>query len=153
MRAFRLCKERYSASVLSGDGGRHADGRWHRQGRPIVYCAGSESLAVLELRVHIGQFLPRERFIMHAINVPDETIELLSHAALPPGWNSVPHSTLSQNIGDAWLEQQRSLALQVPSIHSKSDCNILLNPAHPSAAQVSIDNARIYLFDPRLFAG
>jgi RES domain-containing protein len=153
MKVFRLCKERYSASVLSGDGGRHADGRWHRQGRPIVYCAGSESLAILELRVHIGHFLPRERFVMHAIDLPDEAIELLSPAVLPTGWNSVPHSTISQDIGDAWLEQHRSAALQVPSIHSKTDCNVLVNPSHGNVVRVSVLDVRSYHFDPRLFAG
>ncbi|MGH8544168.1 MAG: RES family NAD+ phosphorylase [Gammaproteobacteria bacterium] len=52
MHVYRLCKEAYSENLLQGDGGRLADGRWHRLGRRIVYCASSEALAVLELRVH-----------------------------------------------------------------------------------------------------
>lgn len=151
MKVFRLCKERYSATVLSGDGGRHADGRWHRKGRPIVYCAGSEALAVLELRVHIGHFLPRERFILHALDVPDELIETFDPGLLSPGWNSVPASAVSQDLGDAWLADSRSAVLRVPSIHSKSDWNLLVNPGHPGASRVRIDDARPYDFDPRLF--
>jgi RES domain-containing protein len=153
MRVFRLCKERYSNSVLAGDGGLHADGRWHTQGRPIVYCASSESLAVLELRVHIGAFLPRDGFVMHEIDFPDALIETIDPQHLPVGWNSVPHSNLSQAVGDAWLEQRRSTALRVPSVQSNTEFNLLLNPKHENAKSLTIRSTRVYEFDPRLFAG
>lgn len=153
MRVFRLCKERYSNSVLSGDGGLHADGRWHTQGRPIVYCASSESLAVLELRVHIGAFLPRDGFIMHEIDCRDALIETIAPHDLPIGWNTVPHSKISQAVGDTWLEQQRSAALRIPSVQSNTEFNLLLNPKHENAKSLTILTARGYEFDPRLFAG
>jgi RES domain-containing protein len=54
MRVFRLCKQLYSGTVLSGEGGLVVDGRWHSAGRRIVYAASSEALAVLEMRVHFG---------------------------------------------------------------------------------------------------
>jgi|ERR1700730_2193404 len=153
MRVFRLCKARYSDSVLSGDGGLHADGRWHTQGRPIVYCASSESLAVLELRVHIGSFLPHDGFAMHEIDFPDRLIETIDHQQLPIGWNSVPHSHVSQAVGDAWLKQRRSTALRVPSIQSNTEFNLLLNPKHEDATSLIIRSTRVYEFDARLFAG
>jgi RES domain-containing protein len=153
MRIFRLCKERYSAAVLSGEGGLYADGRWHSQGHPIVYCASAESLAVLELRVHIGNFLPRERFIMHAIEVPDALVETLDPDRLPAGWNAVPHSHVSQALGDAWLTQRRSVALHVSSIHSSTEFNVLLNPSHQQSSSISVGSAWAYRLDPRLFSG
>jgi RES domain-containing protein len=54
---YRLCKEIYSTDVLEGQGGLIVAGRWHSQGRRIVYCASSEALAVLELRVHLGSYV------------------------------------------------------------------------------------------------
>jgi RES domain-containing protein len=153
MRVFRLCKERYSNSVLSGDGGLHADGRWHTQGRPIIYCASSESLAVLELRVHIGSFLPRDGFVMHEIDFPDALIESIDPRQLPVGWNSVPLSNVSQAVGDAWLEQGRSTALRVPSVQSNTEFNLLFNPKHENAKSLTIRSTRVYEFDARLFAG
>jgi len=44
----------------------------------IVRRASSESLAVLELRVHIGNFPPRDAFVRHAFNVIDMLLETLA---------------------------------------------------------------------------
>ncbi len=112
-------------------------------GRPIVYCASSETLAVLELRVHVGNFLPREPFVQHAIEVPDTLIETLP-STLPVGWNVVPHSRMSQAVGDAWLVQRRSAALWVQSVHSNTEFNVLLNPLHDRMSSVRVDTTRKY---------
>ncbi len=152
MRIYRLCKSRYSSSVLSGAGGLHADGRWHTQGQFIVYCASSESLAVLELRVHVGHFLPRESYTMHAIDVADTLIETSAPESLPTGWNSVPHSQDSQEVGDTWLKNLRSCVLRVPSIHSSTEFNMLINPRHQPATSILVGGAWLYNFDLRLFA-
>ena len=151
MLIYRLCKERYSATVLSGSGGLLADGRWHTQGRAIVYCATSESLAVLELRVHVGNYLPREVFVMHEIEIKDALIQSLSATQLPDGWNAVPHSSISQAIGDDWLMQNSSAGLRVPSIHSSTEFNVLLNPQHPQIHNASVQRQWQYRFDARMF--
>lgn len=153
MRIYRLlCKSLYSPSVLRGEGGLVADGRWHRLGAPIVYAASSESLAVLEVRVHVGNHLPKAPYTMHTIELPDELAEELDARILSQGWNAVPHTRVSQDFGAEWLKAQRSLALRLPSIHSRSDSTILINPAHPDATRVRIIHAEPYRFDARLFA-
>ena len=152
MHVYRLCKEANSENLLQGDGGRLADGRWHRLRRRIVYCASSEALAVLELRVHLGRYIPHSDYLMHTIDVPDNRIESLPAKALANGWNSVPHTPVSQAIGDEWLNSGRALALRVPSVHSQSDTNILLNPENPDIQHVRRLLARSpYQFDHRLF--
>jgi len=151
MLVYRLCKQRYSAAVLSGLGGVQADGRWHFQGKPIVYCATSESLAVLELRVHTGNYLPRDEFTMHEIKVPDTDIRTVAADQLPKGWNAVPHSGVSQKIGDAWLAGNESMALRVPSVHSSTEFNVLINPLHPHHVAASLVRHWHYRFDTRLF--
>ena len=152
MLIYRLCKQRYSATVLSGDGGLHADGRWHTVGKPVVYCASSESLAVLELRVHVGNWLPCDRFAMHEIEVPDRHVNLLKLESLPEDWNVVPFSGVSQQLGNAWLSQQASPALRVPSIHTSTEFNVLLNPLHGKHKDVKVKRVWQYRFDARLFA-
>lgn len=151
MLIYRLCKQHYSADVLSGAGGLHADGRWHTVGKPVVYCASAESLAVLELRVHVGNWLPKDRFAMHEIEVPDKLVATLRNASLPAGWNAVPHTALSQALGDAWLTKRQTPALRVPSIHSSTEFNVLLNPMHPRHKEARVKRVWEYRFDARLF--
>ena len=151
MRVFRLSKTVYSSTVLGGQGGLVADGRWHSVGRPVVYTASSEALAVLELRVHLGRFIPQAAFTMHTIDVPDRLVETMAVAALPRGWNAVPSGGASQQVGDAWLERARTLALRVPSVHSRSDWNLLINPVHGELRHVKVMAAQPYTFDARLF--
>ena len=151
MHVYRLCKEAYSAALLQGEGGRLAEGRWHTRGRRVVYCASSEALAVLELRVHLGRYIPHSNYLMHTIDVPDACIESLAQKTLAKGWNAVPHTAVSQAVGDEWLNSGRGLALRVPSIHSQSDTNILFNPGHREIQHVRILARSPYEFDHRLF--
>lgn len=151
MRVYRLAKAQYRDALLSGQGGLLADGRWHTIGRPIIYTATSEALAILEVRVHLRRLLPGVAFAMHVIDVPDDAIADLAPADLPPAWNSVPPRTGSQSIGDEWVASARSLALRVPSVHSASDANLLLNPLHPDSSRLTRIASRPYTFDPRLF--
>src|SRR5262249_32393746 len=116
-----------------------------------VYCTTSEALAVLEVRVHVGRFVPRAPFTMHEIIIPDELIHSLSARDLPAQWNSVPHSAASQAKGDAWLAKAQHLALRVPSVHSRHDWSVLINPEHEAAKQIKGAARRPYKFDPRLF--
>jgi RES domain-containing protein len=57
----------------------------------------------------------------------------------------------TQAIGDEWLASGRSLALRVPSVHSRTDYNVLLSPAHPGAGRVRIVGRYRYAFDRRMF--
>lgn len=152
MHAYRLCKQNYSKDVLDGQGGLNAAGRWHSQGHPVVYCASSEALAVLELRVHLGSYVPRSPYVMHTIDVPDGVITELAVEALPLGWDAVPHTGTSRAVGDEWLESARSVALRVPSIHTATDRNVLLNPLHGEFTRVRVLAQRTYRFDHRLFS-
>jgi RES domain-containing protein len=126
-------------------------GRWHTEGQRVVYCATSEALAVLEVRVHVGHFVPRAPFIMHEISIPDALIHTLTSRELPTRWNSVPHSVTTQATGDAWLAKRKQLALLVPSVHSRHDWTVLINPEHEAARQIKVVARRPYRLDPRLF--
>ncbi len=49
IRAWRLVKARFADGAFSGEGARRFPGRWNHRGTPIVYLAGSLSLAALEI--------------------------------------------------------------------------------------------------------
>jgi hypothetical protein len=46
---------------MSAAGARSSGGRWNNKGIPVLYCATSESLGMLELRVHSPHPYPRTR--------------------------------------------------------------------------------------------
>lgn len=151
IRLYRLVKQKYARQALRGRGGLEADGRWHTAGRPVVYMASSEALAVLEVRVHLGSIIPVGAYAMLTIELPRRLVEVLPRERWPSNWDAVPNGPDTQELGDRWLLRAGSAALRVPSIHSSSDFNILLNPAHPQAARARVIARRRYTFDVRLF--
>ena len=139
-------------SDLSGRGGEFADGRWHTRGHPVVYCAASPALAVLEVRVHLDlplDLLPDD-YVLMEIQAPDdlEVQEVVSDD-LPDGWRS--REDLCRPIGDAWLEGGSTALLSVPSAIVEVERNILLNPRHSDAEHVAVADVTPFGWDERLF--
>ncbi len=126
-------------------------GRWHTRGRRVVYCASVEALAVLEVRVHLGSDLPKVPYVMHTVELPDDEVGVVPLKSLPSDWNAMTLRAGTQAIGDEWLASRRSLALRVPSAHSRTDYNVLISPSHPGADRVRIVGHYRYSFDRRLF--
>jgi RES domain-containing protein len=57
----------------------------------------------------------------------------------------------SQRVGDAWLAEERSLALRGPSVLNSYGATYLLNPGHPRFAEaVQTSEGASYPFDERL---
>lgn len=48
---WRLLTARFADTAFTGEGARLYGGRWNRKGVPMVYTAGSQSLATLEMLV------------------------------------------------------------------------------------------------------
>jgi RES domain-containing protein len=151
IRLYRLVKQKYARQALAGRGGLEADGRWHSSGRPVVYLASSEALAVLEVRVHVGSVVPLDPYMLLTVELPPRLVDVLPREDWPRGWDAVPSGPASQRLGDRWLAEARGLALRVPSVHSSSDYNVLFNPAHPKASLARVVARRRYAFDARLF--
>ena len=147
-RVARAARARTGAEAFDGSGGLHGPGRWHSTGRRIVYTARSESLAKLETLAH---FRPNEApaLVLVEAAIPDDAIVRLA-TPWPAGWDAVPESGISRAIGDAWLDEGSALCLEVPSVHSRTEMNILVNPAHASFARVVIAEPVPFAFDLRL---
>lgn len=140
MLAWRL--SRVPFADLSGEGARRYGGRWNRPGRPVVYAASSAALAVLEVRVHLDlppELLPDD-YLLLTIDTGDLAIEEVVGLPDDPA-----------AFGDAWLRDQRSPVLQVPSLIVPESSNILFNPAHPDAGRAGIVARRRFVFDRRLW--
>jgi RES domain-containing protein len=135
---------------LSGVGGLRAAGRWHSQGRRIVYLADHPSSALLEMLVHLDRDLIPAMYQLLRVSVPDDVIVEIADKNLPADWRSKTMS--SRNVGDQWLDRSTNALLQVPSAISERGNNYLLNPAHPDAAKITVAEVIQAPFDSRLLA-
>src|SRR4051794_31374860 len=121
---------------LSGLGGLRAGGRWHSQGRRIVYLADHSSSALLEMLVHMDRELIPATYQLLRVVVPVDIAVETADAALPSDWRS--QTSMSREIGDRWLDRSASALLRVPSAISAKGNNYLLNPGHPDAAKIFV---------------
>jgi RES domain-containing protein len=135
---------------LSGIGGLRAAGRWHSQGRRIVYLADHPSSALLEMLVHMDRdLIPPTYQLLRVIAPKDIAVEIIE-TELSGDWRS--QTMTSREIGDRWLDRSTSALARVPSAISAQGYNFLLNPAHPDALRVVVSEIIKAPFDPRLLA-
>lgn len=148
---YRLVKRKWLARAFDGEGARLYGGRWNSKGKACVYCAGSESLALLEVLVHLGSFTVIQHYAMLELQIPEEQILNARPDVLPPDWREEPAPPSTASFGDTWLESGQSLALAVPSVIIPREFNYLLNVQHP-AYQAIVAEAREleFMLDERL---
>ena len=143
----------YEAHDLTGRGAEITGGRWNRKGLAVVYAASNVSLACLETVVHLGAAsLPMNRCLVE-IQVPNHVWSsraILKLAELAVGWDAVPEGKVSLDIGDDWLKKGEAALLEVPSVIVPEECNVLINPRHPDAAQLKAAKVRRWTYDGRL---
>src|SRR5665213_498892 len=132
---------------LTGIGGLRAAGRWHSQGRRIVYLADHPSSALLEMLVHMDRDLIPPTYQLLRIALPLD-IAIETATGLSPDWRT--EMMASREIGDRWLDRSTSALLQVPSAISQQGYNFLLNPLHPDAAKIAVSEVFRAPFDARL---
>jgi RES domain-containing protein len=130
VRAWRIFKTRYSADAFSGEGARLHGGRWNSPGTAIVYTTGSESLAQLELLVHLDNTSVLPSFSICPVDFDDSLVELIDRVTLPRDWRQSPPPNSLRAVGDDWISRSSSVVLRVPSTVVESEHNYLINPVH-----------------------
>ena len=150
IRAWRIVKAKHAATAFSGDGARQVGGRWNSPGAGVVYVAGSASLAILEILVHLPYSELMKRYVVFEVTFDDALVRAVDSSGLPKNWREYPPPAETQRIGDTWLAGAGSAILRVPSVIVPSEWNYLLNPAHAEFAKISIGPKQPVQFDPRL---
>ena len=152
MTVWRLARAVYPA--LDGEGARLNGGRWNEPGTPIVYTAGSLSLAALEVLVHLNPDRLPDDLVAYGIALPTESLQArrVEMTELPDGWDRQAEGPGLRRIGETWAQERETPILDVPSAVIPEERNYLINPRHEAAANVRIDRQRPFDFDPKLFS-
>lgn len=148
--AWRLVRPKYGDSAFSGEGSRLFGGRWNSPGVRVVYVSSSLSLAALETLVHADRRRFEREYVAFKLHIPEALVLELRDEDLPEDWRARAISEGARRVGDAWLAEQASVALSVPSVIVPEERNYLLNPEHPHFTELTIENPRPFRFDARL---
>jgi RES domain-containing protein len=150
VRAWRIFKPKHARSAFTGDGARLYGGRWNSRGVPMIYVAGSQSLAALEMLVHLSSAEIMAKYRVCPVEFETTLVEQLDIATLPAKWRSDPPPQSLKAIGDKWILEARSAILCVPSAVVPDEFNYLINPTHRHFKKLVVGKHLPFKFDPRL---
>ncbi|MCP5558048.1 MAG: RES family NAD+ phosphorylase [Verrucomicrobiaceae bacterium] len=148
-RAWRIVKEKHSATAFDGEGAWLFGGRWNSRGTRLVYTSATLSLAALESLVHLNPPVAF-KYVAIPIEFDEALVEIVAAAGLPADWTEEPPPPSTAKIGDLWVKESRSAVLELPSVIIQAEPNYLLNPAHPNFKKIAIGKPEPFSFDPRL---
>lgn len=148
--AWRIVKRWLARTAFDGEGARRFGGRWNSKGVAVVYLAQSQSLAALEILVHIDSPQLLEHYVAVPVSIDPNLIARIDLSSLPNNWKTYPPPRRIRAIGDDWVAAARSTVLQVPSVIVPLENNFLLNPRHPDFPKLQIGKPVPFKFDPRL---
>ena len=151
MIVYRLAKGKFR-NDLSGKGAELAGGSWNSKGTAILYTCQSRALCTTEIAVHTPLGIVPEDYFLISLEFPDKTaVQEIAAKDLKPSWRKFPHPHFTQELGDAFVQENRFLVLKVPSAVVPGDFNFLFNPRHPQFSKVKVLASEPFEFDERLF--
>jgi len=118
-RGWRLVPLPQEIAAFDGEGARRYGGRWNSAGVPMVYASEHESLAVLEVRVHIAMSGVYKSF---SFDFDEGLMRTLPVQQLPKDWQREPPPVSLQRLGDQWVKAgtpifPRLISTQPPTSH------------------------------------
>lgn len=136
---WRICKKKYVSTAFDGEGAQRFPGRWNNRGVPMVYCANTAALALLEILVYLEDIdMLQEEYSLVTAQSSNSVIKPLR--TQPEDWNDHPAPISTREIGSRWVEQGESLVLAVPSVILPIETLYLINPQHPQFSELKIDD-------------
>ena len=148
MKVYRISKCTY-IDDLKGSSAATYPGRWNSKGTYILYTSTNPSLALLESVVHMSR-IAIDNYCMICLEIPEDRILKIQATDLPDDWFTNPSPDGLKTIGDHFIQNNRYLALQLPSVIMPEENNYLLNPGHPDFKKVKMMYTRKVSIDKRL---
>lgn len=151
IRSFRILQTKYLETAFNGEGARRYGGRWNSKGTRIIYTAGSLSLAILEILVHIEDYsIISGLYSAIPVEFDESLVQKLDPMKVPPGWDGPEPIAATQIVGDTWIKNSSSVLLEVPSAVVTLESNFLINPVHEDFEYVKIGEGNPLNIDERL---
>lgn len=149
MIVYRIAKKN-RIKDLSGTGAKLTGGRWNPKGFPVLYCASTSSLAILEKLVHVDfDLLPDDLYIAE-LEIPENSIQQIKPKDLPKDWNKYPGPDKLKMLGKNWIMESKFLILQVPSAVNPNEVNYLINLLHQDSEKIQVKKIYPFEIDDRL---
>jgi RES domain-containing protein len=150
--AWRIVKRKLAREAFSGEGARLYGGRWNSPGVSVVYAAQTQSLAALELLVHLQNSNLLHEYVVIEARFDATLITRVAKADLPKGWRANPPPADARAIGDDWIAAEPSPVLELPSAIIPAESIFLLNPQHSAFGRIEIGEPVRFEFDLRLIS-
>jgi RES domain-containing protein len=147
--AWRIADGRFD--VFSAVGASLVGGRWNSPGLGVICASRSYAGAMLECLAHAGiGRMPRTHAAIEIAIAASVRVEQHGESNLPVGWD---HADLhvARAFGDAWIREQRTAVLVVPSVVARRETNVLLNPRHADFKKIVAGSPEPVVWDARLF--
>ncbi|MCV6615447.1 MAG: RES domain-containing protein [Cellvibrionaceae bacterium] len=138
------------SDMMSGEGAYLFGGRWNSKGTRAVYLGTSLAQAAMELLMHLGRSDILNTYIQLSVSFDESLVEHIDLEDLPDDWREASMAPRVQATGDAWIEAQSSVILQVPSAAVMGEYNYLVNPAHPEFSKLRYGEILPFKYDARL---
>ena len=105
-----------------------------------------------EVAVHLTLATLPDDYMMITIDIPDDIkIKHLTEADLPIDWQEFPHPSTTQKIGRDFVNENECCVLMIPSVVTRGDYNMLINPHHKDFSRITITSVEKFPFDKRIF--
>ncbi|MBI2151045.1 MAG: RES domain-containing protein [Acidobacteria bacterium] len=138
--AWRIAKRKHAKAAFTGEGARLFGGRWNNLGTAIIYTAQSQSLAALEMLVHLDSSELLGSYVVFEVGIDESLIAQVELTELPGNWRDDPPPAEVRAIGDAWVAGGSSAVLRVPSVVIPGENNYLVNPRPEDFQKLKIRN-------------
>lgn len=135
--------------IYSAEGARRNEGRWHAKGQEVIYTSEHYGAAMLEKLVHYNGVLPPNQHSIEIRISSGVSYEVVTKDSLK-GWDHAD-GAVSREFGRNWIDESRSAILFVPSVVSREENNVLINPHHEDSGRIRIDRENPVRWDARLF--
>ncbi len=148
MLVYRITKTKNAADI-SGMGAALYPGRWNKKGTPVLYTGINKEIALLENLVHLPAMMMPDLDVL-TLEIPNDSITKLDTDDLRKNWFHFPAPSVLAEIGQNWVDENKTLALQVPSAIVHTSRNAILNCKHPRYPEIRVVDQQRFSFDARL---